>query len=839
MSRDLLLTLDAKDFLVAAELARKEAGKLDTSIEKVGTQGAPKAQKGLGGFLERVKGAGAGVAAIVGSVAIGESALVRIGGSAIRAGAELVALGADAEEAAGKFSTVFGPNTEAMTEFINEWGRAAGLARTEGQSLLADLGVLGEGFGLVSAQLPVFSQGLARAAADMQSMHNSDITDVLADIKSGLVGSSEPLLKYGINLMAANVNTKALAMTGKESAKSLTDQEKIAARYTLILEGLNAAQGDLERTQDSTSNRLKRVGALWEDIKTKAGSLLTAAVRPMIAGFSDIASRYGPVLISTMEKITAVFSGEGAGGALGTFVDRVKHAWEMMKAWYGFLGGVFIGAWKGVWDILKAVVGAVMDLAGAFVPAINTTEGASGVLEGFQSVLTVVGNTIQSVITIVVGLVEAFASVAGVVGKALRGDFKGAAEEAKGAWESLKALPTEIAAVWTDAGEEMVDVKDDAVDPLKWSIDDFKISADAGAGAADGLGESLGGSTPKAGALKEELDGIQAGLVGLPFLSGNAAAAVRRLADVRMTELAVEFGILTGRVEEEFKPALLEVPEVVLPKVEAESRSVFQALGGYVSDAASGIGSAFGAILQSFKDNFTAGGGILGIAKNLFGGGSGGILGIAQGLVPGISGIFGAIKGAVSGDFGAILDVAKGILPAPGGAIIGMVESLAPAVGKAFEGIADAIGLSGESAADRWKRQMEEAGLTVSETLYNTIKEISERTAEEVERQLEEHHQRLAEFRRRNGIVPPPANDGSGSGAGDPTNEAGVPGGDLPPPSGGPPAAPGPGGANTPPEILPSGDPTAPGPGYRPQPATEVGAQQLQAARAAGIGPES
>ena len=68
-------------------------------------------------------------------------------------------------------------------------------------------------------------------------------------------GEYDSLQRFIPTINAANVEQKAMEQTGKENAEQLTASEKAAATYTLMLEGMGAAQGDFARTSDSAANR--------------------------------------------------------------------------------------------------------------------------------------------------------------------------------------------------------------------------------------------------------------------------------------------------------------------------------------------------------------------------------------------------------------------------------------------------------------------------------------------------------------------------------------------------------------------------------------------------------
>src|SRR3546814_10879060 len=104
---------------------------------------------------------------------------------------------------------------------------------------------------------------------------------------SGLSGESEPLRDFGVFLTEANVKAKALEMGLTGVGDELTEQEKILARYQLVLEATKNAQGDVARTSDSTSNQMRRAAAAFEELRVAIGMKLLPVVTPLIEKRSE------------------------------------------------------------------------------------------------------------------------------------------------------------------------------------------------------------------------------------------------------------------------------------------------------------------------------------------------------------------------------------------------------------------------------------------------------------------------------------------------------------------------------------------------------------------------
>ena len=180
-----------------------------------------------------------------------------VGGLA-RAQRKLFEMATAVEETASKFTITFGDSADRVDQFVDTYGRLAGMSNQQGREMTATLGAVAQGFGASKDAAADFAIEVVRVAGDMASFNNMGTPEMLQAIRSGLAGEVEPLRRYGIELSAANVEQKAFQMTGKDTVDSLTSQEKVYARLALIQEQAGIQMGDLERTQGSASNQWKK-----------------------------------------------------------------------------------------------------------------------------------------------------------------------------------------------------------------------------------------------------------------------------------------------------------------------------------------------------------------------------------------------------------------------------------------------------------------------------------------------------------------------------------------------------------------------------------------------------
>ncbi len=327
---------------VRLALDRAAAAKTEEELKQALKRGTdPKAAEQNLGRIEKRFDSLVGVAKKGAAAMAGFFALRQVGAFA----AEMFQLGSAAEETGSKFATTFGGASKQVQSFIDDWARLAGLNRTVGQEMTATAGAIVQGMGMSQEASAAFSERMLRLAGDMQSFHNVPIGETFTAIKAGLVGSWEPLDRFGIVLRQADVDTRALTETGKSNASALTQQEKAVAALSLMYERAGPALGDLERTQDSTANRARALQADFQNLKINLANELMPTFARLVQFLDE---NRGSITTFGQQAAKAV---EVIGAELRAFardLEMVGNAWRALNNAFaqgasvpGPLGGIF------------------------------------------------------------------------------------------------------------------------------------------------------------------------------------------------------------------------------------------------------------------------------------------------------------------------------------------------------------------------------------------------------------------------------------------------------------------------------------------------------------------
>lgn len=343
--------------------------KVDVSLD---TKQAEKDAEGFKGKMSQVFGD-------MGKIA-GGIFMAQVGGALASQGVETlknsIGLARDFNEIQSKSNTIFGESADA----INAWSRSAstsfGQSRAQALDAASSFGNMFSQLGIGSQTAADMSVKMTELASDFASFHNADITQVLEAQQAAFRGEYDALQKFVPTINAAAVQTKALAMTGKENAEALTQQEKAAATYQLMLEGAGDAQGDFQRTSDSLANQQRILSAQWQDLQVKIGQVLIPAltaivvaintqVIPAVRDFAEAFGRYYESDIKpAIENLKEIFNTlePVIRPILETIGNHIKNVATVFKDTVGLILAIVSGDWGKAWDQAKKIVADIVQL---------------------------------------------------------------------------------------------------------------------------------------------------------------------------------------------------------------------------------------------------------------------------------------------------------------------------------------------------------------------------------------------------------------------------------------------------------------------------------------------
>lgn len=235
------------------------------------------------------------------------------------------------------FSVALGNSAESANNFAKRMSAATGMNLTSIQSAIGTFALLGKSMNMASDQAEKMAINSTIMALDIASLTNVSFEQALGDVKSGLVGQSETVYKYGLDLTEAGLKAEALAQGIDKSTRAMSQGEKMALRSALMARVLTkdlgsgvGVVGDFTRTLNQPANLVK---ILTEKIKTLSIAIgnafipIMAKVLPYLIAFVEILIDAANAIAAFLGYSDAKFGTEfGKGVSLEPIKDDAEDA---------------------------------------------------------------------------------------------------------------------------------------------------------------------------------------------------------------------------------------------------------------------------------------------------------------------------------------------------------------------------------------------------------------------------------------------------------------------------------------------------------------------------------
>lgn len=276
--------------------------------------------------------------------AVGGAALAAAGMAAGKFAVDAIGAASDLNETMSKSSVIFGKNAGEVQKWAGNAARTMGLSKQAALEAASGFGDMFSQIGFSGDEATKMSKKVVQMSADLGSFNNLETSDVAERMSAAFRGEFDSLQSLVPNINAARVETEALAMTGKKSAKELTAQEKAAATLAIVQKDGARAAGDFARTSDGLANQQKILSAQFENTKAKIGTALlpvaTKFVQFLNNGFGPAAQKAGAFFKEHILPPMRDF-GEKIAPKVRDLMDKVKGAFKDAQPGFELLGKVF------------------------------------------------------------------------------------------------------------------------------------------------------------------------------------------------------------------------------------------------------------------------------------------------------------------------------------------------------------------------------------------------------------------------------------------------------------------------------------------------------------------
>jgi hypothetical protein len=422
---------------------------LDRALDDAGNA-ADETSGRLGRFGSFGKGAIEGVGQAVGNMAANFA--MALPGQAMEALGNAITLASDKAESGSKAAVLFGESVGMIEKASESAATTVGMSSGAYLAAAGDLGNLITNFGITGDEAANMSIDMLQLAADMGSFNNADPTEVVQAMGAAFRGETEPIRRFGVMLDDATIRQKAVEMGLAASTKEVDKNARALATNALIVEQTSAAHGDFAKTSDGLANAQRIAAARTEEAWTTVGEALApiaATIVPMVADamvglvgvvgqVTDLVLNNGPAVVAGIGAIGLVVAATVVPPFLAWAAATLVAIAPLIAIAAAAAGFVAVLEHFGLLDDVVGMLGSLASMVG------DTLAGAFGFAMGIVEDLGVRLGGLIGVIENTLGAIIDFADAAG---KALSGDFEGAAAAAERGMQRVEAVAVSMGQV--------------------------------------------------------------------------------------------------------------------------------------------------------------------------------------------------------------------------------------------------------------------------------------------------------------------------------------------------------------------------------------------------------
>ena len=208
------------------------------------------------------------------------------------------------------FTVALGESADAADEFVTSLSAATGLDYSNLQNAVGTYALLAKSMGFTTEQAETLSTSTTALALDISSLTNTSIEQVMADLKSGLLGQSETVYKYGVDVTEAGIKQEALAQGITKSVRNMSQGEKMALRYAVYIRTFTkdlgdgtSVVGDFARTINQPANQLKILSNQFITLGRSIGNIFIPILAKVLPYVNAIVS----ILIDAANALAKLF----------------------------------------------------------------------------------------------------------------------------------------------------------------------------------------------------------------------------------------------------------------------------------------------------------------------------------------------------------------------------------------------------------------------------------------------------------------------------------------------------------------------------------------------------
>lgn len=297
---------------------------------------------------------------------VGQTLTLGVTAPIVAAGVAAVKFASDMEESTNKVNVAFGGSADKVKAWADTTLESYGIAEGSALDMAALFGDMGTAMGQSQEEAAKMSMSLVGLAGDLASFKNIGIDQAQEALKGIFTGEGEALKTLGIVMQDSTLEAYALATGQKKAYDEMTQAEKVALRYSFVMDAAKNSQGDFARTSDGTANQLRIMQESLKELAASIGEVLLPIITPIVAKLNEWAQSFAGLDEGTKKIIVAI---AGIAAAIGPALIVLGFLASSIGSIIGFfaVGATGVSAFAATMAVITGPIG----LAVAAIAAIT------------------------------------------------------------------------------------------------------------------------------------------------------------------------------------------------------------------------------------------------------------------------------------------------------------------------------------------------------------------------------------------------------------------------------------------------------------------------------------
>ncbi len=221
----------------------------------------------------------------------------------VKFGQQCVTAASDLQEVANVMNVTFGEGAVLVDKWAKTQASSFGLSETAAKRYIGTYGTMATQFGYTREQAAAMGIELTKLTGDVASFYNIEDKLAAVKLKSIFTGETETLKELGVVMTQANLDAYAMEKGLGKTTKQMSENEKVALRYSFVMDKLSHTQGDFARTSDGWANSVRLLKLNLENLKIEIGNELLPVAGQGLAAINSGLKALSPVLVGVATTI--------------------------------------------------------------------------------------------------------------------------------------------------------------------------------------------------------------------------------------------------------------------------------------------------------------------------------------------------------------------------------------------------------------------------------------------------------------------------------------------------------------------------------------------------------